>query len=225
MTVTSLDQRSARIYLRPVATPLPIGMLALAVGSFVLAGKQLQWVASSQGQAIGWCLLGFVVPLQLISFVFALLSRDEGVASATAALSGTWLATALVTLSSGPGMRSAGLGLLLIAGAGALLVPAAVAAPSKPLVAAVVTITALRFCITGVYQLGAGAGWKTAAGIIGLVITGLAWYTAAAFALETGRRRQVLPTFRHTGHAGPSPETSADPIGPASHDAGVRSQL
>jgi succinate-acetate transporter protein len=223
--VTRPDAPAARIYLRPVATPLPIGMIALAVGSFVLAGKQLQWISSSQSHMVGWCLLGFVVPLQLIGFVFALLSRDEGVASAMATLAGTWLATALVTLNGVPGTRNAALGLLLIAAAGALLVPAAVGAPTKPLIAVVVAVTATRFAITGIYQLGAGSAWKTAAGIVGLVITALAWYAAAAFALEAGQRRQVLPTLRRHGHAGPSPEESDDPIGPVTHDAGVRSQL
>lgn len=223
--MTPVDAPPARIYLRPLATPLPIGMLALAVGSLVLAGKQLQWISTTQSHMVGWCLLGFVVPLQLIGFVFALLTRDEGAASAMAVLSGTWLATALVTLHGAAGSRSAGLGLLLIAAAGALLVPAAVAAPTKPLIGLVVAVTAARFAITGGYQLGAGSSWQTVAGVVGLVVTGVAWYAAAAFALEAGQRRQVLPTLRRSGHAGPSPEESGDPIGPVTHDAGVRSQL
>jgi len=165
------------------------------------------------------------VPLQLISFVFALLSRDEGVASATATLSGTWLATALVTLSGSPGSLSSGLGLLLIAASGALLVPSIVASPTKPLIAVVLAVTAARFCVTGIYEFHAGPSWEAAAGILGIVITGLAWYAAAAFAIEAGQRHSVLPTLRRRGHASPAPESSGEPVGPVAHDAGVRSQL
>jgi hypothetical protein len=216
---------AVRITLRPIATPLPIGMLALAVGSLVLSGFQLSWVATAQSHTIALCLLGFVVPLQLVGFMFALLSRDEGVASTMAVLTGTWLATSLATLAAAPGAISGALGLLLVAAAGALIVPVAVAAPTKPLLATVVLVTAARFAVTGGYEFGAGATWETVAGVLGVVVTGLAWYTAAAFALEAGSHRRVLPTLRRTGHSGPSPYSTPDPIGPAAHDAGVRSQL
>lgn len=214
-----------RVFLRPIATPLPIGLAALAVGSILLAGKQLHWVAAGQGHEIALCLLGFVVPLQLISFVFGYLSRDEGAASALAVLSGTWLAVGLVTLTSAPGSTSGGLGMLLIAAAGALLIPVAVAASSKPLVSLVFFVTAARFLITGLYQLGVPAVWETVAGILGAVLTGLAWYAAAAFALEAGNRKAILPVFRIPGRAGPNPKSTDAPLGPVSHDAGVRSHL
>jgi hypothetical protein len=215
-------QLDARIDLRPVATPLPIGMLALAVGSLLLSGQQLGWLSTAQSHTLALCVLGFVVPLQLIGFVFALLSRDEGVASAMAVLSGTWLATALALGTSAPGSTSAALGMLLVAAAGALLAPVAVASSSKPLIAVVVTITAVRFLVAGVYELGAGSSWQTAAGVLGLVVSAGAWYAGVAFALEAGREHPVLPTLRRSG---PSPESTVDPVGRASHAAGVRSQL
>lgn len=214
-----------RIFLRPIATPLPIGMIALAVGSLILAGLQLSWIPATQGHMVALCLLTFVVPLQLISFVFGYLSRDEGTASALATLSGTWFAIGLVTLVSAPGSTSGGLGLLLIAATGALLVPLAVAASSKPLMATVIGVTALRFLLSGLYQLTAGTGWHTASGVVGLVVTALAWYSAAAFALEAGKRHAVLPVFRRSGHVSPDPTSTDDPLGPVSHDAAVRSQL
>jgi succinate-acetate transporter protein len=221
---TAIDA-PVRVVLRPIATPLPIGMLALAVGSLVLTGVQLGWIPTAQSSTIALCLLGFVVPLQFVGFVFALLSRDEGVASSLAVLTGTWLASALSLLATPPGATSDALGLLLVAAAGALLVPVAVAAPTKPLISATILLAAIRFVVTGCYEFGGGSSWKTAAGIAGLVVTAFAWYSAAAFALEAGRRRRVLPTLRRLGHAGPSPYSTPDPIGPAAHDAGARSQL
>lgn len=214
-----------RIFLRPIATPLPIGMLALAVGSIMLAGLQLRWVASTQGHMIALCLLGFVVPLQLISFVFGYLSRDEGTASALATLSGTWFAIALVTVASAPGSTSGGLGMLLVAASGALLVSVAVTASSKPLISLVLLVAAARFLTSGLYQLGVGSSWRTVSGVIGAVLTGLAWYTAMAFALESANRKAVLPVFRIPHRSGPAPSSTAEPIGPVAHEAAVRSQL
>lgn len=215
----------AQIFLRPIATPLPIGMIALAVGSLVLGGLQLSWISTTQGHMVALCLLAFVVPLQLVSFVFGYFSRDEGTASALATLSGTWFSIGLVTLGSAPGSTSGGLGLLLIGATGALLVPVTVSASSKPLVSVVFAVTALRFLLSGVYQLSGSGSWQTASGVVGLIVVALAWYTAVAFALEAGNRKPILPVLRRSGHAGPDPSSSNDPLGPVSHDAAVRSQL
>jgi hypothetical protein len=41
---------SARIVLRPIASPLPLGFLALAGGTLLLSGLQLGWLAPAQGR-------------------------------------------------------------------------------------------------------------------------------------------------------------------------------
>lgn len=216
---------ATRIYLRPVATPLPIGLLALAVGSLVLCGVQLKWIGLAQTHVVALCLLAFVVPLQFVSFIFGLLCRDEGVASSMALLFGTWLGAGISLLASAPGTTSGALGLLLVAAAGALLVPIIVAARTKPLMSLVILAAAVRFLFTGIYELGHGSGWETAAGIDGLVVVGLAWYAAAAFAIEANRRHAILPTFRGSGRSSPATDSTSDPIGPVAHDAGVRAQV
>jgi succinate-acetate transporter protein len=213
------------IVLRPIATPLPIGVLALGVGSFVLGGRQLDWVPASQAHAVALCLLAFVVPLQGISFIFGLLSRDEAAASGLALLSGCWLGIGLVKLTSLPGLRSGALGLLLVAAAIALLVPSTVALAAKPLMSVVFTTTALRFAVTGVYELGGGSAWRTAAGAIGLALSALAAYAGCAFALEDARRRPVLPVGRKNPRSSPAPDSTDGPIGPVLHEAGVRARL
>jgi succinate-acetate transporter protein len=213
------------VVLRPIATPLPIGTLALSVGSLVLAGRQLDWVPSTQAHAMALCLLAFVVPLQGISFIFGLLSRDESAASGLAVLSGCWLAIGLVKVTSVPGMRSGALGLLLVGAAVALLVPSAVAISAKPLMSAVFGLTALRFAVTGVYELAGGPGWRSAAGVIGLILSLLAAYAGCAFALEDARRREVLPIGRKNPRSSPEPGATADPVGPVTHEAGVRARL
>lgn len=214
-----------RVFLRPIATPLPIGMLALAVGSLVLSGIQLKWVPITQTNIVALCLLGFVVPLQFIGFIFGLLSRDEGASSSMGVLFAAWLASGLSLLASPPGSHSGGLGLLLVAAAGALVVPILVAASTKPLMSLVILAAAVRFMLSGIYEFGAGSVWQTASGIDGLVTVGLAWYAGLAFAFEAAQRHAILPTFRRSGQSSPSPMSTSDPVGPVSHDAAVRSQL
>src|SRR5579875_523037 len=111
MTARTFEQHgmaAPRISLRPIATPLPIGMLALAVGSLVLCGIQLKWIPIEQTQTVALCLLGFVVPLQFIGFIFGLLSRDEGAASAMGLLFAAWLASGVSMLASIPAERRSG---------------------------------------------------------------------------------------------------------------------
>ena len=52
-----------RIMLRPVASPIPAGFLALAIGTFTLAGLQLRWIATGQGHVVWLCLFALVAPL------------------------------------------------------------------------------------------------------------------------------------------------------------------
>ena len=68
-------------------------------------------------------------------------------------LSGTWLAVGLVLLSSPPGSTSDALGLFLLVAGAAMLLPATAALASRLVPALVLATTALRFLVTGVYQL------------------------------------------------------------------------
>jgi succinate-acetate transporter protein len=141
-----------------------------------------------------------------------------------AILSGTWLSIGLVTLTRAPGSTSDALGLLLILAATAMLVPAA-AATGKLVVAAVLTTTALRFLVTALYQLTDSGSWKTAAGILGLALCGLAVYTALAMALEESHRRTVLPLLRRETGEGAMTAGLGRQVRDVEHEAGVRAQL
>ena len=63
--------------LRPIASPLTLAFLALAVGTFILAGLQLSWIPPSESTDIGLALIVFVFPLQAVSSVFGFLTRDS----------------------------------------------------------------------------------------------------------------------------------------------------
>ena len=73
-------------------------------------------------------------------------------------------------------------------------------------------LAAVRFLVTGGYHLTGSAGWKSAAGWVGLLLGLLALYAALALELEASHRRTVLPLGRRS---------PAEPDG----EPGVRPQL
>ncbi|MFD0332165.1 hypothetical protein ACFQZC_38180 [Streptacidiphilus monticola] len=120
-----------RTFLRPLATPLPLGFLGLAVATFVLSGLQLGWVPAGQAHQVALVMLAFAFPAQLIAAVYGFPCRDAAAATGMGVLAGTWLTLGLITLSSPPGSTSDTAGLLLLAVGLVLLVPAVVAVNSK----------------------------------------------------------------------------------------------
>jgi hypothetical protein len=223
------EQRAAenatRVCLRPMASPLPLGLLALAVATFTLAGLQLSWVSLAQWRDTGLGILAFAVPLQALSSVYGFLARDTAAGMGMALQAGGWLAIGATIYGGRAGQTSGALGLLLIGAATALLVPATTAAPTKVLAGVVMALTALRFYLTGAYELSAAAPWKEAAGITGLVLAAVALYAGLAFELEDSRRSTVLPTFRRGAEREALTENLSDELAGIQHEAGVRQKL
>lgn len=215
----------AQTFLRPIGTPLPLGLLGLAGGTTVLAGLQLGWFPLRESVVAGLILLAFAVPLQLLASVYGFLTRDSVVGSAMGVLAGTWFATGLTLLSSLPGSTSGAIGLLLVTAAVCLLVPLLSAAGNKPVASVVLLIAAARFAATGVYELSAVPGWKTVAGILGVVLGGAAVCAALAFESESGPGRKLLPTLR----TGPGRWQMTEPadyeVADVHHEPGVRKAL
>jgi uncharacterized protein len=215
----------SRIVLRPLASPLPVGFLALAVGTFTIAGLQLSWIPAALSPDAGLAVLSFVVPLQTVSFILGFLTRDPAASTGMALQAGGWFSIGLATYTARPGQASPALGLLLVGAATVLLVPAATAALSKVLASLVMALTALRFYLTGAYELSAAAGWKEAAGIAGLVLAAVALYAGLAFELEDSRRATLLPTMRRGQGRTALAGDLADEVAGIQHEAGVRRTL
>jgi succinate-acetate transporter protein len=186
----------ARIFLRPIGSPLTVGLSGLAIASLVESGLSLHWVAKTQVHQIGLILIAVPFVLQLLACVFAYLARDGAAGATLGILATTWLGLGLVHATSSPGSRSGALGLLLLAAGGMLALSTLAIGTAKPLPAAVFGLAAVRFALSGIYQLGGVSSWEHAAGIVGLVITGIAAYAVLAFELEGQQHRPVLPTFR-----------------------------
>jgi succinate-acetate transporter protein len=221
----STVQQAARVMLRPIANPLPLGFLALAGGTLLVSGLQLGWVAKDQGQDVALILIAFVFPLQLVASVFGHLARDVAAGTGMGLLAGTWLSIGLVMLTSPAGTTSDALGLFLLLVAVAMLVPAAAAAAGKMVPAAVLVTTSARFATTGLFQLTASGTWKDVAGVVGLVLCVLAVYTALAMTLEDANRQTVLPLGRRADGSTSLDGTFDDQTRRIEHEAGIREQL
>jgi uncharacterized protein len=214
-----------RVVLRPVATPLPLGFLALALATVVFSAVQLGWVTPDQGRVAALTAVAATLPLQLLASVVGFLARDPVAATGMGILAGTWAVVGLATLTSPPGSTSAGLGVLLVTSGLAMLVPAVAAAPAKAAAAAVMGLAALRFLVTGAYQLTGSAAWKGIAGWVGLLLGAVALYTALAMELEGTTGRTVLPLGRRgPAQAAVDGEGPLDPLDLAA-EPGVRPQL
>jgi succinate-acetate transporter protein len=109
--------------------------------------------------------------------------------------------------------------------AGAVLVSAVLAASGKVLAAAVFTLAAARFAVTGGYEYVGGAELKHAAGRIGLALCVLALYAALAFEVEALRHATILPTLRHGPGKHVLTAKGLGPVGSAEREAGARQQL
>jgi uncharacterized protein len=220
----SIDGR-ARVVLRPIGNPLPLGFLALAGGSLVVSGLQLGWLEPTDGHDVALILLGFVFPLQLVASVFGYLARDVVAGTGMGLLAGIWLSIALVMLGAEPGATSDALGLFLLIAALAMAVPATAATTGKLVPAAVLTGAAARFATTGIYELTASGTWKDVAGIVGLVPCALGLYAALALTLEDAGGETVLPLGRRNRGRTSMEGTFGAQVAGVEREAGVRQQL
>jgi uncharacterized protein len=227
MTIDTPPQNEtlARITLRPIGSPLPLGLLALAVATFILAGLQLSWVPLAQQHTAGLVILTFAVPLQMLSCVYGFTARDSAAGTGMALQAGGWFSIGITTFTGQPGKASPALGLLLVGAATVLLVPAITASLSKLLASLVMALTSVRFYLTGAYELSSSTHWKDAAGVAGLVLAVVACYAGLAFELEDSRRATLLPTFRRRAGRRALTGNLADEVDGVQHEAGVRTVL
>jgi uncharacterized protein len=230
MSATATDrpravEHAARIVLRPIGNPLPLGFLALAGGTLVVSGLQLGWLQQEEGRQVALIVLAFVFPLQLIASILGFLARDVVAGTGMGVLAGTWLSIAVIKLTSEPGATSDPLGLFLLLAAVAMLVPAAASATGKLVPAAVLTTTAVRFATTGLAEITASDAWKHIAGVTGLVLCALAVYAALAMAIEDARRQTLLPLGRRGFGARSVGGNLDEQLERIEREAGVREQL
>jgi succinate-acetate transporter protein len=221
--VTETDNHLlARVFLRPLGVTLPLGLAGLAIGSLVDSGLELHWIKDSEALQVGLILVAVPFTLQLIACVLSYLARDGAAGTTLGVLATSWLALGLIHIVSPGGRVSSALGLLLLAAGACVALSALAVAQSKPLPALVFLAAALRFGVSGIYQLTTTSAWGHAAGILGLVVSGLAGYSLLAFELEGQKHVPVLPTFRRGRGAAAIHDGVRAQLDQISHEPGVR---
>lgn len=221
--VSRIDNHvAARIFLRPIGIPLPLGMSGLAIASFIDSGLELGWTTHSQTLEVGLILVAVPFTLQLLACVLSYLARDGATGTTLGVLATSWLAIGLINVASPGSPVSGALGLLLLVAGGCVALSAAAVAQAKPLPAAVFLAAGLRFALSGLYQLTTTSTWEHAAGILGLVVCGLAGYCVLAFELEGQKHAPVPPTLRRGRGADAIHAGSQAQLDQVMHEPGVR---
>lgn len=220
------DATVARVTLRPIGSPLPLGAFTLVPAGLLIAGLQLGWFPVTDGKSVGYALLGFAVPLQGLASVLAFLGRDSAVGSGFGVFTGIWLSFALSLLTSPPGSTSPVLGVFFLSvGAIFILLMGGGAVGGKIALGGMIFTGSARFILSGLYELTKATGVEHAAGIVGLVFAGAAAYLGLAALLEDSARRTLLPMGRR-GDARAAVSSGLDAqLTKLENEAGVREQL
>ena len=213
------------ISLRPIGAPTAVGFLGLAAATLTVSGVQLGWIPPEQSRQAALAVVGFAFLAQLLAGVFSLLARDGTAATAMITLALTWLVVGLVLYISEPGTASAALGVFLLFAGTAMALTGATAALGKLIPATVFGVASLRFFATGGYHLSGADGWQTAAGVIGVVLFGLAMYAAWATELEDALGRTVLPLGRRGKARVAVTGSLLEQVRQVVNEPGVRQQL
>jgi succinate-acetate transporter protein len=217
-----MNTPETRIFLRPIGSPLTVGMAGLTVASLLQSGLDLRWISTNQTHAVGLILLAVPMILQLLACIFSYLARDGATGAAVGVLATTWGGLGAVHLISTPGSRSGAVGLLLLSAGMVLAFTSIVVASAKPLPGTVFLLASVRFFLSGIDQLGGASFWRDAAGIVGLVVLGLAAYCVLAFEFEGQRGHAVLPTFRRRSAAASLNGSFPASLGEVEREPGVR---
>lgn len=93
------SEQHVAVALRSYASPLPLGFFSLAVGMALLAALGLGWLSTPEDvRTSGLVVAAFVVPLELVAAIVAMLARDTAVATAQGLFTTSWLALGLAGL-------------------------------------------------------------------------------------------------------------------------------
>jgi len=185
-----------RINVRPLGNPLPLGLFSFGIGMLLLAAQTAGWVAESDATQIGLVLAAFVFPLEGLATIMAFLARDTLAATVFGLFTTSWLTLGLTLLVARPGATSHTLGFFLLGFAAAVASLAAAAVAGKPLIAVLLSLSATRALLDGLFQLTRSTSTEHAAGSVAAAIAGVAWYAGTAFLLEDLRQSALLPVFR-----------------------------
>lgn len=225
---TITETPAARIVLRPLASPLPLGFLAFGTGVMLATALEAHWMSGSQSVMLAALAFAFVAPLELVAMVFGFLERDTAAGTTMGLFALSWVALALYQLLLPPDAASGAMGWFSLMLAASTVLLGSVALASKPFFSLILYLAGFRFVLQAVHMFrgGAARGALAALSIIdGIALVALSLYGALALLLEDGRKHTVLPLFRK-GPARAALEGGAgDQLRDVLREPGVRSEL
>jgi succinate-acetate transporter protein len=214
----------ARIVLRPLGSPLPLGFYSFGIGMLLLGCSAIGWIPVVEQRDVGMTLMAFVFPLELTATVFAFLARDTLGATTLGLFTTSWLSLGWGDLASPAGAKSVTTGIYLFGFATVAFLIALLSTQGKPFFTVLLGIAVARMIVAGYWEVGGGHGWLKAAGGLAIALAALAMYGGTALALEDMRQQELLPLFRRGGadRAFHGFEAQLDRL---EAEAGVRQQL
>lgn len=216
----------ARVVLRPIGSPMPLGAFTLVPAGLLLAGLQLGWFTPHDAKSIPPLILGFAVPLQLTSSLLAFMGRDALVGTGFGLFTGVWLAFGLSGLAAGVTSTNPVLGVFFLACGGLfVLLMGGGLVGGKAAAGAVILAGSARFILSGLYEVTSATGLEHAAGIVGLGFVGVAAYVGLATLLEDSAKRRLLPIGRRARARAAFDEGLDAQLQDLESEAGVREQL
>ena len=214
-----------RIFVRPIASGMPLGFFAFGVGTLLAGTMELGWIPPAELKSVAIVMLGFVAPLELLSCIFAFLARDTAGATTMGVFAASWVGFATTWLATGTAKDDVALGMFSLMLAIIFAALASAAFSTKPMLALILCLAFARMSAVAAAQLAGSKVARDVGGIVSLLLAAFSIYGATAFLLEDMKQRAVLPVFRK----GPAQETMegnlADQLSRISREAGVREQL
>jgi succinate-acetate transporter protein len=215
-----------RIVLRPVGTPIALGLAAILIGTAMLSGLQMGWLTSqSDQQTVGFVGIAAAFPLELLAAILAFLARDSLAGTGLGTFSSVWAVSGLALLTGRVGATNHALGMFLIVGALTLALLLLSAGGGRLVFGVVIACGGVRLALSGLYELEASHGLKLAAGISGLVLAAACAYGIVSLLTEDLPRKSLLPVGRSGRAASAVSGGLQDQLDELENEAGVRREL
>ena len=223
-TAKQQTQSQVRIVLRPLASALPLGCFAFAIGNLLYGAFLLGWIPAAEVRTLAILLIGFVAPLELLPCILAFLSRDTGAATAMGIFGFAWIVQGIGLLQGGAGAVSVSTGLFLLTLSVCLLVVTTVTIEGKPMLAAMLLVAAGRSVCAALVEFGLH-GFSLATAALGFVITAIAFYAGLGLLLEDVRGIVLPMAFRQKAAQAAMAGDLGNQVKHLHREAGVREQL
>jgi uncharacterized protein len=185
-----------RIFLRPIASGVPLGFFSFGIGMLLLGCAALNIIPVTESKQLGLILALFVFPLEMLAAIFAFLARDTMSVAAMGLFAASWLTLGVFEIVSKPGATSVAVGVYYFGFATALLMIGAMALPSKPFYTVLFVVAAARLILAGVFEAGGSHFFYNLSGYLAFAVTLITFYGGVAFTLEDIHQKAVLPLFR-----------------------------